>query len=140
MHTKIYTLGGFSAHADKNGILEWISNIKNPNLKVFVVHGEEKASLYISNEITSEFGHKTHVPRWGEIYNLETSTFEVAPYGISDKFTDIDIEIEKFSETLNQLVEKHKKAKKEKRLPDTDRLKEDINDTRELLNMLVDEI
>jgi metallo-beta-lactamase family protein len=39
VNAKIYTLGGFSGHADHDGLLEWMGSIKNEKLKVFVVHG-----------------------------------------------------------------------------------------------------
>src|SRR4030043_2034853 len=41
----VHTLGGFSAHADQKGLLEWFSHFRNPHLRVFVNHGEEKISM-----------------------------------------------------------------------------------------------
>ena len=38
----IHTINGFSAHADQDGIIKWISKIRNLK-KVFLVHGEKDA-------------------------------------------------------------------------------------------------
>jgi metallo-beta-lactamase family protein len=62
----IHTLGGFSAHADQKGLLDWVSHIHNPQLEVIVNHGEEKISLELSQLISEQFHFKTTVPRWRE--------------------------------------------------------------------------
>ncbi|NLV67103.1 MAG: MBL fold metallo-hydrolase, partial [Spirochaetes bacterium] len=38
VNATIHTLGGFSAHADENGLHNWIKTNKNPKTKIFVVH------------------------------------------------------------------------------------------------------
>jgi len=38
----IHTINGFSAHADQDGILQWISKIRNLK-KVFLIHGEKES-------------------------------------------------------------------------------------------------
>ncbi len=62
----IHTLGGFSAHADRKGLIEWLSHFKNPDLEVIVNHGEEKISLALAGSIEQAFSFKTFVPRWRE--------------------------------------------------------------------------
>ncbi len=62
----IHTLGGFSAHADQKGLLEWVSHIHNPQLEVFVNHGEEKISTELGQLISEQFHFKTAVPQWRE--------------------------------------------------------------------------
>ncbi len=62
----IHTLGGFSAHADQKGIMEWLSHFENPRLEVFVVHGEEKISMELARLIGERFHLKTSVPQWRE--------------------------------------------------------------------------
>jgi metallo-beta-lactamase family protein len=67
---QIHTLGGFSAHADQKGLLDWLSHFKNPNLEVFVVHGEENVSMELSELIHQRFHFKTVVPQWRERRDL----------------------------------------------------------------------
>jgi metallo-beta-lactamase family protein len=66
VQAQIHTLGGFSAHADQRGLLEWLSHFRNPHLEVFVVHGEEKVSLEFAQLIRDQFHFRTSVPQWGE--------------------------------------------------------------------------
>lgn len=40
---EIYSLEGFSGHADRDGLFEWLSNFKKMPHHIFLVHGEEKA-------------------------------------------------------------------------------------------------
>ena len=62
----IHTLGGFSAHADQKGLLEWLSHFNNPQLEVFVNHGEEKISIELGQIIRQKFHFKTVIPQWME--------------------------------------------------------------------------
>lgn len=65
----IHTLGGFSAHADQTELLNWIAQFKKPP-EIFIVHGEETASLDFQKAINDRFGYKTHVPARGEEFEL----------------------------------------------------------------------
>lgn len=76
---RIHTLGGFSAHADQKGLLEWLSHVNNPQLQVFVNHGEEKVSVELSQIIRQQFHVKTVVPEWREKRLLFTPEKEVPP-------------------------------------------------------------
>ena len=62
----IHTLGGFSAHADQKGLLEWLSHFNNPQLEIIVNHGEEKISMEFIRLINKQFPFKTTLPRWKE--------------------------------------------------------------------------
>ena len=62
----IHTLGGFSAHADQRGLLDWVSHIHNPQLEVFVNHGEEKISMTLAQLISDRFHFNAIVPQWRE--------------------------------------------------------------------------
>ena len=62
----IHTLGGFSAHADRKGLLDWISHLRNPQLEVLINHGEEKISMGLSQLVSERFHFKTSVPQWRE--------------------------------------------------------------------------
>ena len=65
----MYTLGGFSAHADRKELLDWLSSFRN-SPGVFVVHGEEETSLSFAELIRERYGFITHVPSKGESYDL----------------------------------------------------------------------
>jgi metallo-beta-lactamase family protein len=65
IRSKIYTIGGFSAHADQGELLQWLGAFTNKP-KVFIVHGEEDVSLEFSNIVHKRLGLETYVPHLGE--------------------------------------------------------------------------
>lgn len=69
VRARIYTIGGFSAHADRKELLEWLAAFKNKP-GVFVVHGEAEVSLDFAKTINEQFGLTTHIPHKGETFEL----------------------------------------------------------------------
>jgi len=65
----IYTINGFSAHADQAELIEWISFFKD-SPEVFIVHGEEEVSMVFSSLVNERFGLRTYVPEKGEMFML----------------------------------------------------------------------
>jgi|YNPNPStandDraft_1061719.scaffolds.fasta_scaffold16971_2 metallo-beta-lactamase family protein len=59
---KIHTLGGFSAHADQPGLLDWIGRIPNGPSRLFVVHGEEPISMEFASKLKERFASAVEVP------------------------------------------------------------------------------
>jgi metallo-beta-lactamase family protein len=47
----IHTLGGLSAHADRDNLLKWLKGFKQKPKHVFVVHGEPSASVHFVQSI-----------------------------------------------------------------------------------------
>ena len=47
----IHTLGGLSAHADRDNLLKWLKGFKQKPKHVFVVHGEPTASIHFVQTI-----------------------------------------------------------------------------------------
>lgn len=43
VNAEIYSLEGFSGHADRDGLLEWLSGFKEKPKQIFLVHGEKDA-------------------------------------------------------------------------------------------------
>lgn len=69
IRSKIYTIGGFSAHADQGELIEWLSTFTN-NPKVFIVHGEELVALEFEKIVREKLGLMTYVPHLGEELEL----------------------------------------------------------------------
>lgn len=65
LHARVVTLGGFSAHGDRNEMTRWLkeSNIKIK--RIAVVHGEEDQSLEFADHLIRE-KFNAFVPRAGE--------------------------------------------------------------------------
>jgi len=66
VRAKVFTIGGFSAHADRNDLMHWVGNFAESKPQVFVVHGESSSSLALADSIHRELGLKAYVPSWRE--------------------------------------------------------------------------
>ncbi len=62
VQAKVHTLGGFSAHADQKGLLDWIGRMPNSASRVFVVHGEEPVSREFASRLKERFAFAVEVP------------------------------------------------------------------------------
>ena len=56
VNAEIRSLDGFSGHADKNGILDWIGALKNKPEAIFLNHGEYDSQLGLKEAIIEKFG------------------------------------------------------------------------------------
>ncbi|MBI5582577.1 MAG: MBL fold metallo-hydrolase [Deltaproteobacteria bacterium] len=78
VRAKIHTIGGFSAHADQQELLDWLGNFKNPELQVMVIHGEESTSLTFAEAIQKVYPFRVRVPHWLETLPLAPPTIRPA--------------------------------------------------------------
>ena len=65
---KIHTIGGFSAHGDRDDLLAWAANFK-ANPLFFVTHGERAASHSLAASL-QEAGMRSLVPMKGQEFTL----------------------------------------------------------------------
>jgi metallo-beta-lactamase family protein len=72
---KVFTIGGFSAHADQNDLLSWVGNFAESKPKVFVVHGEALVSEEFAELLKTRLGLQSYVPRWRESLILKPKEF-----------------------------------------------------------------
>jgi metallo-beta-lactamase family protein len=66
----IEQIEGFSAHADRDGLLDWLDDIRVPPRCVFVTHGEEKAANSFAKVLNERTGWTAKVPRYKETVKL----------------------------------------------------------------------
>lgn len=71
VHAQIHTLGGFSAHADRDEILDWISHFRTPGIRIFVVHGEETSALALAASLREKGFSRVEVPSHLEWVDLK---------------------------------------------------------------------
>ena len=62
----IYTIGGLSAHADREDLLSWAENFRIPPARTFVAHGEETVSLGFAQKLRDRFRWSVEVPAPGQ--------------------------------------------------------------------------
>ena len=51
VRASIHTLGGLSAHADRDNLIKWLKGFKQKPKYVFIVHGEPSASIHFAQSI-----------------------------------------------------------------------------------------
>jgi metallo-beta-lactamase family protein len=61
---KIVRIHGFSAHADRNELLSWLTNLKKAPRKVFVVHGETENAKSFGDFVREKTGWDVSVPEY----------------------------------------------------------------------------
>lgn len=67
---KIKSLDAFSAHAGRNEILSWLRSFRQFPCKVFLNHGEHRATREPAEAIRTEFDSEIIIPEMGQIYRL----------------------------------------------------------------------
>ena len=65
----IHTVNGFSAHAGREELLEWVSDLEGTPT-IFVVHGEDEAAESFSSLLAQKYGYITHRPVDGETVEI----------------------------------------------------------------------
>jgi metallo-beta-lactamase family protein len=108
----IHTLGGFSAHADQKGLLDWLSHVHNPKLEVLINHGEEKISMGLSQLVSARFHFKTSVPQWREKRFLFSDVEKGMPEEADKEALPPE---EPFSVLLNRLDRTYKRLRRKLR-------------------------
>lgn len=71
---KVFTIGGFSAHAGQSQLLDWLAALHKQtgnDLQVFLVHGERRAQEILAGLIREQFKLTVHVPSYLESCELE---------------------------------------------------------------------
>ena len=53
-------------HADRNGILAWLSGARQPPKNVHLVHGEPDAARALSAKVREELKLNVHIPQYLE--------------------------------------------------------------------------
>lgn len=67
----IKIINSFSAHADSDEILEWLSSFKQDPKKVFLTHGEPQSSESLKQKIEQRFGWSVIIPKYLQSFDLD---------------------------------------------------------------------
>ncbi|MBN1271689.1 MAG: MBL fold metallo-hydrolase [Candidatus Aminicenantes bacterium] len=71
VRARIEQIHGFSAHADRNGLQEWLKSFKNSPRKIFLTHGEEDEAESFARLMNEEWGWDAVVPGYQEEWTLD---------------------------------------------------------------------
>jgi metallo-beta-lactamase family protein len=70
VRASIHTMGGFSAHADQTGLLDWFSRIAQARPRTIITHGEDRARTALSGLIHSHFGLTPECPALDDVIEI----------------------------------------------------------------------
>ena len=62
VNTRVYTINGFSSHADQPQLLDWLSNGIKEGTEVVLIHGEKRAMDIFSEKVKQKFGISPRIP------------------------------------------------------------------------------
>lgn len=135
VQAKIFTIGGFSAHADQNDLLEWVSNFAESKPKVFVVHGEPSSSQELAEKININFGFDARVPLWRDRLILkpkeilsEKEVIPEEPVSHYDPMYNSIIDIEKELDNLKKYIKDNQQKITEEEVDRLNYILEDLKD------------
>lgn len=70
VNASIEQINSLSAHADQNGLIDWVSEIKNIPEKVFLIHGENTARNTLRVKMKDVYGWNIELPKIHETVEL----------------------------------------------------------------------
>jgi len=76
LRARVETINGYSAHADRDGLLGWVRPIAR-DMQVFVVHGDPDPAAALADGLR-QLGvhkHKVAVPKQGDVFQVSGSGF-----------------------------------------------------------------
>lgn len=68
---KIVRAHGFSGHADRKEMLDWLKNFRQPPRKIFLVHGEKVSAEHFRQYLTDNTGWDIMVPEYRQAVPLD---------------------------------------------------------------------
>lgn len=72
VRARVESLPGFSAHADRDELLQWVSGIgPTPPRNIFVTHGEAETARSFAETLRRERSYPASVPQYGQEASLE---------------------------------------------------------------------
>jgi metallo-beta-lactamase family protein len=71
VRARIVQINGFSAHADRDELINWLSSLRKPPRRLFVTHGESSASQNFAGLVRDKKGWEVAVPEYQEEFILD---------------------------------------------------------------------
>jgi metallo-beta-lactamase family protein len=70
VRASVHTIGGLSAHADRDALLGWLGHFTAPPSRTFVVHGEPATACGFADTIAEKLGWSVEAPAAGSHVDL----------------------------------------------------------------------
>ncbi|MDD2352307.1 MAG: MBL fold metallo-hydrolase [Candidatus Caldatribacteriota bacterium] len=131
VNAQIHVLEGFSGHADKDELIEWLKNFKKKPQKVFLVHGEKDSLNALQDAIQDELGLDVTAPELGDHFLIQGVAKTPSLEGKQEKGVRDSLLLEEETSYLKDLMESvldqlEEKTKQDLEEEDMHRLKNKI--------------
>jgi metallo-beta-lactamase family protein len=70
VQARVAQIHGFSAHADRDELFNWLSSLEKPPRQLFVVHGEEESSQQFADYVREKTGWHISTPEYKDEFIL----------------------------------------------------------------------
>ncbi|HQO71270.1 MAG TPA: MBL fold metallo-hydrolase [Sedimentibacter sp.] len=106
VNAEIYNVEGFSGHADKPALLNWIGSFKEKPGRIFIVHGEKESKESFCIDVKEKFNIDCIIPEYDVVYEIKKKNLinEVVLIDENQKIKD------RYIQELLKEVEELKKA------------------------------
>ncbi len=109
VNAEIYNLEGFSGHADRDDLLEWLSSFITPPKKIFLVHGEEESKKGFAHTVKEVLGYDCTVVEDVSEYDLNSDqllSIEDTKNRVAsrEQLTDVKNQLSKIHEDLEAIL------------------------------------
>jgi metallo-beta-lactamase family protein len=71
VRARIARIRGFSAHADRNELLAWITSLRTPPRRLFINHGDAEVTASFETFLREETGWEVEAPDYKNEYVLD---------------------------------------------------------------------
>ncbi len=94
VNAQIHTIGGFSAHADRDGLLNWLTHFEPVPKAVVIIHGEAKSSIAFGEEVRKRIDTNIITPGLGEQIDLDAALDVYKELGVALPSLKFDEEVD----------------------------------------------
>ncbi|MDD5922222.1 MAG: MBL fold metallo-hydrolase, partial [Eubacteriales bacterium] len=106
VNAEIYNLEGFSAHADQNGLFQWLAGFQIPPKQIFLVHGEPESKEDFAKLVESKLGYHPIAVNGNSEYEINMENAKIVNW---DEAREQAAEDEDVQHVRTQLADIHRK-------------------------------
>jgi metallo-beta-lactamase family protein len=126
VRARIEMIEGFSGHADRQGLLDWIGAMQKKPAQILLVHGEPEVIASFARTIDEQFGLPTHIAKLDETLELgvairRPSISRLPALGVDRRLAAITRTLDTLQTELDSIIEHGRNAVRQAASPE-DRL------------------
>jgi metallo-beta-lactamase family protein len=70
LRAHVEVINGFSGHADRDELVEWVDHIEQKPQRTFLVHGEEEPAESLQHILNERFNMQVDIPQMGQAFEV----------------------------------------------------------------------